>query len=137
MDDLTQISFACENGRDGHKMTLGGIRNDLRECRLARTWRSPQDDRGEESISFDGAAQKLALPNDVFLTDILIQRARTHTRGKRRFGPHAFLQGMVEEISHSGDYSIFENGVSTVVFVQRENQKRARGCALSWKQAWV
>jgi hypothetical protein len=36
----------------------------------------------------------------MLLTDILIQCARTHTGGERRFLFHPFLHGMVEEIRH-------------------------------------
>src|SRR6185503_16941229 len=85
-----QIRFSREDGRDGDKVTLGGIRDHLDEGGLAGTGRSPQDDRRKETIRLDGAAQELSLTNDVFLPNILIQGARAHTSRKRSFLLHAF-----------------------------------------------
>ena len=81
-------------------MALGGVGDDLRQGGLAGSGRSPQDDGGEQPVGFDGAAQQFALADDVFLADILIQRARAHPRGERRFAFHAFLHGVVEKIGH-------------------------------------
>ena len=86
-------------------MAFGGVGDDLRQGSLACARRSPQNDGREQPVRFDGAAQEFPLADDVFLPDVFLQRARTHPRGKRRFGFHAFLHGIVEEIGHGLDYS--------------------------------
>jgi hypothetical protein len=48
----------------------------------------------------------------VFLSDVFIQCAWAHPRGKRSFAFHAFLHGVVEKVGHEGDYSIFLPGLS-------------------------
>ena len=98
VDDHAQIRFACEDGGDGGEVTLGGVGDDLRERGLARAWRPPQNDGRKKLVGFDGAAQKLAFADDMFLPDVFIQRARTHPRGKRRFAFHAFVHGVVEKV---------------------------------------
>ena len=98
LDDDAQVRLARQDGGDRDEVTLGRVGNDLRQRGLACSRRPPQDDGREQPVRFDGAAQELALADDVLLADIFIQRARAHARGERRLCLHAFLHGMVEKV---------------------------------------
>ena len=54
------------------------------------------EDEAAQLIGLDGAAQQTARPDDVLLADKLVQRARPHARGQRRFVLEPFLVGVVE-----------------------------------------
>src|SRR5690242_20049246 len=87
-------------------MTLGGIRDHLGKSGLAGAGRYPQNDGREKFISLDRASQKLAFANNMLLSDIFIEGARTHTRSQRGLILHALLHGVVKEIlGHGSDYS--------------------------------
>ena len=44
--------------------------------------------RGIQPVGLDGAAQEFARPEQMFLADVFIERARTHPRGERRLRIH-------------------------------------------------
>ncbi len=57
LDDASQVSHPRQHGADGLEVPLRRVSDDHRQRRFARARRPPEDQRGEESIRLDGAAQ--------------------------------------------------------------------------------
>ena len=61
---------------------LGHVGDDLGERGLAGAGRPPED-QGTGIVAFDLYAQRLARADQMFLADILVERARAHAIGER------------------------------------------------------
>ena len=79
-------------------MRLGVVGNHLSQCSLPGAGRTEEDERGEQSIGFDGAPQQRAGGDDVLLPDELIQRAWAHARRQGHLLADEVLRSMFEEI---------------------------------------
>jgi len=77
----------------------------LGERGLPDPWRPEEDDR-RDAVRLDGPSQELARAEDVLLAGILIQRARTHPRRKRRSRGHGGCLGcgIRKEVGHCRTY---------------------------------
>ena len=83
-DRLPDVGDAGQHRVDGDEVAAGGVGDDARQRRLARARRPVEDDRAE-LVGLDRPAQQPSRPDDVLLADELVQRARPHPRGQRRF----------------------------------------------------
>ncbi len=79
-------------------MAAGLVGDDHRQCGFTGAGRTSQDDGRKQTIGFYGAAQQFAWPQDLLLPDKLIQGARAHPGGERRFGSHPVMHGVGEEV---------------------------------------
>ena len=82
------------------------VGNDVGESRFAGARRAGKD-HGRQTIGFDRAAQEFSRPENMFLTDKLVERPRSHSCGERRSalragGCFGFLSG--KKIVHGGKY---------------------------------
>ncbi len=85
-----------QHGVDGDEMGGRGVGDDARQGGLAAAGRPPEDDR-RQLVGLNRAAQQTARPNDVFLADELVQRARAHARGQRRLVSGRLLAAQIEQ----------------------------------------
>ena len=83
-DGRANVRDAGQHGVDGDEVRPRGVGDDARKGGLAGAGRPVEDD-GAELIGLDRAAQQPARPDDVFLADELVERARAHPRGEGRF----------------------------------------------------
>jgi len=95
--DLTQFLDPGQHGIDAHEPRAGGVGNDHSQRRLARARRPVEDDRGE-LVRLDGAPQQAPWTEDVPLAHELVQGARPHSRGQRRFAIDLFLSCVSKKI---------------------------------------
>jgi hypothetical protein len=75
------------------------VGDDARQGGLARPRRPPEDDRAKQPVGFNRAAQQLSRPDDVLLTDELIQRARAHAGSQRRFNLLQLGSRIIKEVA--------------------------------------
>jgi hypothetical protein len=108
---------------DPDELCVRHFRNDPSQCGLAAAGRPGENHRGQ-TIGFNGTAQQFARRQDVLLADELVERARTHARGKRRtIGALDFdVLLVLEKILHEGNYRL--NTESAPDF---RNDRRFRG----------
>ena len=83
-DGRANVCDARQHGVDGDEVRPRGVGDDARKRGLAGAGRPVEDD-GAELIGLNCAAQQPARPDDVFLADELVERARAHPRGEGRF----------------------------------------------------
>ncbi len=79
LDDFAQFRHPGCHRAEGDEMRARMSGQQMRERGFAAAGRPPQDKRGY-FIVFDRAAQRFPRPQDLFLPDELLQRARTHPR---------------------------------------------------------
>src|ERR1700681_2823640 len=83
------------------------LRDDVGEGGLSGA-RWAGENYGRQTIGLDGATQKFARPEDVFLTDELVERPRPHARGERGAAVDPAKRGKIdtfgfaEQIVHAG-----------------------------------
>ena len=97
VDDFAQLLYA---GGYGVELCKGRARaggDDGSKRRLPRAGRA-EEDGGLQPVRQDGAAQQLALANDMPLPDKLVQRARPHAVGKRRSVPLVSAEKMLHGV---------------------------------------
>jgi hypothetical protein len=91
--DVPNILDACRNGIQGFEAALRVMGDDMREGGLSRAGRPVKDER-RKSIRQQHSPQQFARPEEMFLADVLVERARAHACGQRTGGcavlfPHA------------------------------------------------
>jgi len=84
-DDFPQVGHACQHRAQADELRLGKLRDNLRDGGFAGAGRAIKDDGRKQAVGLDGTAQKRAGPDDMVLTDDIVQR----------FGAHAGCQGRV------------------------------------------
>ena len=100
-DGGADVGHAGQHRVDGDEVRPRGVGDDPRQRGLARA-RRPVEDHRAELVGLDGAAQQPARPHDVLLADELVQRARAHPRGERRFLLGQLLAAGVEKVGVGG-----------------------------------
>src|SRR5690606_35306728 len=85
---LAHAGDAFRHGTELDECRVGPIRNDARDRRLAGARRAPEDDAADR-VTLDQLAQCATRCEQVLLTDILVERAWAHARGKRCSGDRA------------------------------------------------
>src|SRR6202022_2248261 len=81
--------------------------DDIGKRRFSGTGWAGENHRGQ-TIGLDGATQKFARAEDVFLTDELVERPRPHARGERSAAVDPGKRGKIdtfgfaEQIVHAG-----------------------------------
>jgi hypothetical protein len=78
----------------------GGLRDDPRECRLARARRSVEDRRAH-AILLDRATQHRPFAQHVLLADELVERARPQPLCEWRDRVRALRRSVREEVTHA------------------------------------
>ena len=101
--DFLDVLDAGEHRAERDEARLRPLGDEPSDRRLARTRRSPEDDR-LQPIALDGLPQRTPGPEHVLLPDDLIEAARPHALGERRVGPRwCGWPVVVEEIGlHEG-----------------------------------
>ena len=96
--DLLDFFDPGEHGGELDELRLGHVRDDLGERGLARARRPPEDQRAG-IVAIDLRAQRLARSDQVLLTDVLVERSRTHAVGQRprRIGRAARIRDGLKE----------------------------------------
>ena len=87
-----------------NKLGMCQLGDDVGEGGFAGAGWAGENYRGQ-TIGFDGATQKFARPEDVFLTDELLQRPRPHARGERGAAVDLAkidIFGFAKQIVHAG-----------------------------------
>ena len=102
-DDTSQVSHAGGDGADRLEGGLSGGGDQTGEGGLARAGRPPEDEGGQ-TTGGDGAEQDAVTPDDLLLTDELVEGAGAHPFGQRcvALGVHASLaveKGFVGSVS--------------------------------------
>ena len=87
---LANVLDAALHRADRDQVRLRDRRDDAGERRLPRPWRSPEDER-RNLVSLDRLPQERVRPQDVPLTDDLVERA----------WPHPFREGNDARIARS------------------------------------
>ena len=84
-DDLLEVLLAGDGGVYLLEVGLRGVRDDLREGRLAGARRAVKDE-GTELVGPDRAVEQGARGDDLLLADDVVEGLRTHAGGQRRVG---------------------------------------------------
>lgn len=84
-DDLLEVLLAGDGGVHLLEVGLRGVRDDLREGRLAGTRRAVKDE-GAELVGPDRAVEQGARGDDLLLADDVVEGLRAHAGGQRRVG---------------------------------------------------
>jgi hypothetical protein len=97
--DLLDFLDAGEHSGKLDEVGLGDAGNDLGERSLAGARRTPEDHRGGV-VALDLHAQRFAWPDQVFLSDEFIERARPHAVGQRAraLGGRVFRRDGCEQV---------------------------------------
>src|SRR6185295_19640606 len=82
LDDGPQLRNTPCDRREGHELRLRVARDEMRQCRLARTGRPPENDGGE-LICLDRTPQRPIRCSDVLLPDKVRKLSRPQTFGQR------------------------------------------------------
>ena len=104
-DDLAQIRHRAADGRDFHERCVCGVRNHASERGLAGTC-GPIEDDGRERVVLDRRPKPGAFADRLLLSDQLVERARTHTHGKRRVSKARFIFHLGKERIHSSPFRV-------------------------------
>jgi len=96
LDHAAQFGYAGQHRRQFFEMRAGMVGDQLRQGRFAGSRRAKEDDRAEQPVGFNRAAQGLARPDDVLLSHKLVQRKRAHALRQRRFVLHILLHGVIK-----------------------------------------
>ena len=78
VDDLPDILYATGHRTERIKRGLHPMGDDLGQCGLAHTRRSPKDERGD-ATGIDHTTQNGPFSHQMTLADILIESCRTHS----------------------------------------------------------
>lgn len=84
-DDLLEVLLAGDGGVHLLEVGLRGVRDDLREGRLAGARRAVKDE-GAELVGPNRAVEQGARGDDLLLADDFVEGLRAHARGQRRVG---------------------------------------------------
>ncbi len=106
-DGRADVGDAGQHRVDGDEVRPRGVGDDARQRGLAGAGR-PVEDHRAELVGLNRATQEAAWPHDVLLADELVQRARPHPGGERRFLLGQLRSAGVEEVGglvHGGDCS--------------------------------
>ena len=104
-DDLAQIRHRAADGRDLHERSVRGVRDHASERGLPGTCGSVEDD-GRERVVLDRRPKPGAFADRLLLPDQLVERARTHTHGKRRVSKARFIFHLGKERIHGSPLRI-------------------------------
>src|SRR5436190_891279 len=104
-NDTAHLGDITFYAADPDEFRVRHFRNDPSQGGLAGARWAGENHR-RQPIGFNGTAQQLTRPQNVLLTNELIERVWTHTRGKRRtVGALAFgILVISEKILHEGNY---------------------------------
>jgi hypothetical protein len=98
-DDAPQIGDAGADSRHRRKVCPRLLCDDACQRRLPGAGRSPQDHR-RDLVRLDRHAQRTSGPDDLFLTDELIERTRPHARSQRFAHRAAVAAVACEHVDH-------------------------------------
>ena len=99
LDGLAEVVDAGEHRIERGEVRLGGVGDDAGEGRLARPRRAVKENR-RHPIRLDGAAEKLALANEVLLPHKLVERTGAHAISQRRPPLSHLFSLCVKKVSH-------------------------------------
>ena len=83
--DLAHFGHRALHAAQALEAGVGGAGDDFGQAGLARAGRTVEDD-GRKPVGFDGATEKFAGPEDVFLSGVFVQGSRPHPLGQRGVG---------------------------------------------------
>src|SRR5690606_33602477 len=102
---LANLLDPGQDGVDGDEVAARAVGDDHSQRRLARARRAIEDER-RKLVGLNGAAQQAAGTDDVALAGELVERARPHAGGQRRFLADALLRGVGEQVGHAVSLSV-------------------------------
>jgi hypothetical protein len=97
--DVADFLDAGEDRAEGDEPRPGCLGDDAGDRGLARTGRTPQDDRLEQ-VALDRLAEWLAGREQFVLADELVERPRPHTLGQRRRSARRWFFAVRKERIH-------------------------------------
>ena len=96
-DHRADLLHAGHDGGERHEARARHVRDELRQRRLARAGRAPEDHRVERAV-LEGAPEHLAGADQVLLPHHLVEGARAHPVGERRGRHGALGRRRVEQV---------------------------------------
>ena len=103
-DGSANVFDTGEHSVEGDEMSARRVSDDARQgCFTCTRW--AVKDQATELIGLNGASQQSPMSDDMLLADVLIQRARTHTRSQWRFLLQPFFVCLIEEVHSTGYYT--------------------------------